>query len=74
MSPGGHPYTRSRWTDARGDLMHEALLVEGLGHAWSGGTPGGSFTDPRGPDAAEAIWRFFDRATRAPAAPALRSG
>jgi poly(3-hydroxybutyrate) depolymerase len=60
---GGHAYTRSRWTDRRGVLMHERLEVDGLGHAWSGGAPGGSYTDPRGPDATEAIWRFFTQAT-----------
>ena len=56
---GGYAYTRSQWTDRRGNLMHELLQVDGLGHAWSGGAPGGSYTDPRGPDASEAIWRFF---------------
>jgi poly(hydroxyalkanoate) depolymerase family esterase len=59
----GHAYTRCRWTDRRGALMHELLKVDGLGHAWSGGVPGGSYTDPRGPDATEAIWRFFAHAT-----------
>ena len=58
--PGGHAYTRSRWHDRRGALMHELLNVEGLGHAWSGGTAGGSYTDPLGPSATEAIWAFFD--------------
>jgi poly(hydroxyalkanoate) depolymerase family esterase len=62
---GGLAYTRSRWTDARGALMHELLMVDGLGHAWSGGTPGASHTDPRGPDATEAIVRFFAEATAA---------
>jgi poly(hydroxyalkanoate) depolymerase family esterase len=60
---GGHAYTRCQWTDRRGVLMHELLKVDGLGHAWSGGAPGGSYTDPRGPDATEAIWRFFARTT-----------
>ena len=59
----GLAYTRRQWTDRRGGLMHELLTVDGLGHAWSGGTPGGSHTDPRGPDATEAIWRFFAQAT-----------
>src|SRR3954465_6053878 len=70
--PGGHPYTRRRWTDRQGTLTHELLTVEGLGHAWSGGAPGASYPDPRGPDATEAIWSFFTRAA-APAAslPAL---
>ena len=60
---GGHAFTRSQWADRRGVLMHELLKVDGLGHAWSGGAPGGSYTDPRGPDATEAIWRFFAQAT-----------
>jgi len=63
---GGHAFTRSEWTDGRGVVMHELIEVDGLGHAWSGGAPGGSYTDPRGPDATEAIWRFFTQATRSP--------
>ena len=43
--------------------MHERLAVAGMGHAWSGGVPGGSYTDPRGPDASEAIWRGFAQVT-----------
>ncbi|MFL5858747.1 MAG: alpha/beta hydrolase family esterase [Solirubrobacteraceae bacterium] len=60
---GGHSYIRSRWMDRRGALMHELLSVDGLGHAWSGGAPHGSHTDARGPDATEAIWRFFEATT-----------
>ncbi|MBV8987993.1 MAG: PHB depolymerase family esterase [Solirubrobacterales bacterium] len=56
---GGLLYTRSQWIDARGALMHESIEVHDLGHAWSGGAPGGSYTDPRGPSATEAIWAFF---------------
>jgi poly(hydroxyalkanoate) depolymerase family esterase len=63
---GGHAYTRSRWTDRRGALMHELLKVDGLGHAWSGGAPDGSHTDSRGPDATEAIWRFFTQVSAGP--------
>jgi poly(hydroxyalkanoate) depolymerase family esterase len=60
---GGHPYTRARWTDARGKLMHELVEVQGLGHAWSGGAAGHPHSDPRGPSAADAMWRFFQDAT-----------
>jgi poly(hydroxyalkanoate) depolymerase family esterase len=60
---GGLTYRSARWRDSRGALVHELLLVDGLGHAWSGGRPGGSHTDPRGPDATEAIVRFFAEAT-----------
>jgi poly(hydroxyalkanoate) depolymerase family esterase len=62
-APGGHAYTQQRWTDHRSTVIHELMMVDGLGHAWSGGKPGGSYTDPRGPSAAEAIWRFFEQAT-----------
>ena len=55
----GLRFTRSRWLDAGGHLVHELMMVDGLGHAWSGGAPGGSFTEPRGPSATEAIWAFF---------------
>jgi poly(hydroxyalkanoate) depolymerase family esterase len=60
---GGLSYTRSRWTDRRGRVIHELLEVHGLGHAWSGGKAGGSYTDARGPDAAAAIWGFFEDTT-----------
>jgi poly(hydroxyalkanoate) depolymerase family esterase len=63
---GGLLYTHSRWIDAHGALMHESIEVEDLGHAWSGGVPGRSYTDPRGPSATEAIWAFFAQAGRPP--------
>ena len=66
---GGHPYTRRRWAARDGTVAHQLLTVDGLGHAWSGGTAGAPHTDPRGPDATEAIWRFFTRGV----APGLRA-
>src|ERR671929_171299 len=68
MGDAGRAYTRTRWTDTDGRLVHEYLEVEGLGHAWSGGARGGSYTDPRGPSAAEAIWAFFAAVSGAPGA------
>lgn len=61
---GGLRYTRTRWNDSEGAPVHELVLVNGLGHAWSGGIPGGSYTDPRGPDATREIVRFFAEAAR----------
>jgi poly(hydroxyalkanoate) depolymerase family esterase len=71
---GQRPYTQSRWIDTQGALMHELIDVEGLGHAWSGGAPGGSYTDPRGPSATEAIWNFFQKTTRSTSADEQLSG
>ena len=72
---GGHAYISAQWRDPDGTVMHEFLKVDGLGHAWSGGAAGGSYTDPRGPDATEAIWRFFARTTAGRRAlPAVVSG
>jgi poly(hydroxyalkanoate) depolymerase family esterase len=55
---GGYSYSVDRYT-SRGCVIAERWLVAGMGHAHSGGAPDQNYSDPKGPDAAAASWRFF---------------
>ncbi len=56
--PGGHSYTVYSWNDNNGNEVQEYWLVNGMGHAWSGGNPS-NFTDLQGPSASLAMYTFF---------------
>ncbi|HEY9037845.1 MAG TPA: PHB depolymerase family esterase [Roseovarius sp.] len=55
----GRSYSRRIVGPAGAAPVLEHWTIEGLGHAWSGGQPGGSYTDAAGPDASAEMIRFF---------------
>ena len=59
VASGGRGYTRSTYRSDAGETIAEHWLVQGAGHAWSGGSVNGSYTDPKGPNATDEMLRFF---------------
>jgi poly(hydroxyalkanoate) depolymerase family esterase len=57
--PNGHAWHSTRYENGSGEVVLERWVVEGAGHAWSGGRGAGSYTDPAGPDATAEMLRFF---------------
>jgi poly(hydroxyalkanoate) depolymerase family esterase len=60
-SGDGRGFHTIRWFARRGRAVLQLWLVEDLGHAWSGGRPGVSSSDPAGPRAATLMWRLLRR-------------
>jgi poly(hydroxyalkanoate) depolymerase family esterase len=58
-APGGMRYTRTVQADESERPVMEQWVLHGAGHAWSGGSAAGSYTEPRGPDASREMMRFF---------------
>lgn len=58
-SRNGLEYTRRIYRQVDGRVRAEHWAVHGAGHAWSGGSASGSYTEARGPDATQEMLRFF---------------
>jgi poly(hydroxyalkanoate) depolymerase family esterase len=54
-----YPHSIERYTGTDGTVLVEFWSIHGLGHAYPGGDPEGSFTDPLGPDVTTATFEFF---------------
>jgi poly(hydroxyalkanoate) depolymerase family esterase len=54
-----YPSTVRQYHDTAGRTVVEAWLIHGVLHNYSGGSYGGTFTDPNGPDITGAAWAFF---------------
>jgi poly(hydroxyalkanoate) depolymerase family esterase len=59
QAPGGRSYTVRSYNDAKGGELMQYWLVNGMGHAWSGGCSCESYSDPQGPDESAAMYDFF---------------
>ena len=62
VSPVNLEAVRRQWMIVnRGTQPVEGHLIDGVGHAWSGGSDKGSYTAPNGPDATALIVAFLVR-------------
>ncbi len=57
--PNGKGYTIYDYHNNDGDTWVRKVIVDGMGHAWSGGSVSGTYVDAAGPDATAMIWDFF---------------
>lgn len=64
-TPGSRNARRTAWVAPDGTPVLEHWAVATGPHAWSGGSAAGSFTDPQGPSASQAMVAFFLRHRRA---------
>ena len=63
---GGRTRRDASWRDAAGTAWVRLVRLGGLGHAWGGGSPAGSFTDPVGPSVTALVAAMVAGAAPAP--------
>lgn len=57
--PSGKSYTVYVYKAQDEKVWMKKVNILNMGHAWSGGSSQGSYTDPQGPDASRMMWEFF---------------
>ena len=57
--PSGKSYTVYDYKAQDENVWMKKVNILKMGHAWSGGSSQGSYTDPQGPDASRMMWEFF---------------
>jgi poly(hydroxyalkanoate) depolymerase family esterase len=58
-SAASRGYTSTAYTTPQGRTLVEQWTLHGGSHAWSGGSPEGSYTEAQGPNASAEMVRFF---------------
>lgn len=56
---GTYPYTVTTYNSRTAEELVDFWTIYGSGHAYVGGNPAGSFTDPLGPNVTDGAWTFF---------------
>jgi len=62
---GGRQFLVKTWRQGS-QLLVRSVLIEGLGHAWSGGNAREEYHDAKGPEATRLIAAFFQNESRRP--------
>jgi poly(hydroxyalkanoate) depolymerase family esterase len=71
---GGYAYKKSVYNNRSGKPLIEGWVIQDLKHAWSGGVAGASYTDPKGPNAGQEMWRFFRESKPLPQTKQMKHG